>query len=121
MASRDSSNRTPKRIPETRIVGPNRFVKNPTGVADSISVSSNPFRASSITVNAVAGGPAELSEADVPELSDITVYTALVAKQRAVTKEIYYEIVFKVKNSSDTPDDIVGVDARIVGTEPEND
>lgn len=117
---KDISRKTPSRIPESKVVGPSRFVKPVTETEGTISVSRNPYPAQLI-VAATSVGEFQLSDVDAPDLSDITVYTALVAKQRAVTKEIYYEIVFKVKNSSDTPNDIIGVDARIVGTEPEND
>lgn len=63
----------------------------------------------------------DITRKDAPDLSDITVYTPVTRKQAAGNKEIYYEIVFKVRNSSERKNQVIGVDARIVGTEPEND
>jgi hypothetical protein len=61
----------------------------------------------------------EVSLFDVPDLSDITIYSGPTLKYNAVTKKPYYEYVFKVKNSSKEKINVEGVDARVLGTEPE--
>lgn len=83
------------------------------------AVKASPYRQSSPVE--VEGALISESGKDAPDLSDITIHTPLVAKRRKGSNEIYYEIVYKVRNSSATPSNVVGVDARIVGTEPEND
>lgn len=119
MASKNTP-KVPNKIPETRIVGPSRF-RSPTEViqSDSLFVRGNPYQQSDEVSPVEVVGSAE--DKDAPDLSDITVYTALTRKRSSVTNEVYYEIVYKVRNSSLTPDLVKGVDARIVGTEPQND
>lgn len=75
----------------------------------------------SVTVADPGGSSLEGLEKDAPDLSDIAVYTPLTRKQRAGTNDFYYEIVYKIRNSSKNKADVIGVDARIVGTEPKND
>lgn len=74
-----------------------------------------------LVVNPVDAANPNVIGKDTPDLSDITVYTPLTRKQRAGSNDFYYEIVYKVRNSSLNPSDVIGVDARIVGTEPQND
>jgi len=74
-----------------------------------------------LKVNSVDVATPNVTEKDTPDLSDITVYSPLTRKQKAGTNDFYYEIVYKVRNSSLNSPDVIGVDARIVGTEPEND
>jgi hypothetical protein len=121
MASKDISDKVPNRIPETKIVGPSRFRKplDPLVTQSGTRVVS-PY-AASIVVGAGKGEPEPLFDKDAPNLSDISVYSGPTKKRRAGSNEIYYEIVFKVRNSSKDPSSVIGVDARIVGTEPEND
>lgn len=110
----------PEGHPLIEVLRPGTYKVIPANAANfNSTVKASPFSPVSV-VSPVVTVPAGL-EKDAPDLSDITVYSELVAKQRAVTKEIYYEIVFKVRNSSINALDVIGVDARIVGTEPEND
>ena len=104
--------------PEIAKFDPNKIIVIPKDAVDAVGYRT-PY-GSLVTITPEAGSLVG-NEKDAPDLSDITVYTPLTRKERAATKDIYYEIVFKVRNSASTPADIIGVDARIVGTEPEND
>lgn len=120
MASKDYSNKTPKRIPETRVVGPSRFVKQISGVEDSVVISSTPYRAPNIIIgtsnpedNASSGeiNKFEISEEDFPQPSDIESVTFQEYKNNeGVTK---YKVFVKMRNSSKLKDQVSGVDARI--------
>lgn len=86
-----------------------------------VASAANQFPYESLEVSAVSDEFVDANKKDAPDLTDITVYTQLTRKREAATNKIYYEIVFKVRNSSERMKDVVGVDARIVGTEPQND
>lgn len=86
-----------------------------------VAATGNQFPYESLEVSAISEEEVETAKKDAPDLTDITVYTPLTRKREAATNKIYYEIVFKVRNSSERMKDVVGVDARIVGTEPQND
>lgn len=108
----------PEGHPDIPKFNPNKIIVVPRQ-SGTANLKSSPYK-ESLSIDPIIID-AEIPSKDAPDLSDITIHTPLVAKRRKGSNEIYYEIVYKVRNSSATPSNVVGVDARIVGTEPEND
>lgn len=110
----------PEGHPDLKYFNPNKVIVVPRGTTPSVAyVKASPYKPTSSAVAEL--GSLEGNEKDAPDLSDIVIVSGPTRKKRANTNDIYYEIVYKVRNSSLTPGDVIGVDARIVGTEPEND
>jgi len=108
----------PEGHPDIVKFNPNKIIVIPKEKTPGY-LKASPYKASlTITPDVIDG---DVVTKDAPDLSDITEYSPLVRKRKGTSNEIYYEIVFKIRNSSSTPNDVEGVDARIVGTEPEND
>lgn len=123
MVSKDISNKTPNRIPESKIVGPSRFRKP---LDDLVSVEGRAFvspYSSSLIVGSNDADPQKIEEsndkakvelysADVPQLSDIESVTPTKYFD-PVTKVEKVKVVIKIRNSSKNKNNIAGVDARI--------
>lgn len=108
----------PEGHPDIPKFNPNKIIVVPKGSTTSIKQAAPYLK---ISEQDVILGSLEGNQKDAPDLSDITVHTALTRKQKAGTNDFYYEIVYKIRNSSSNAEDVIGVDARIVGTEPAND
>jgi len=114
MVSKNSSDKNVKRIPETRVVGPSRFVKQKEGAADFVVGPSNPYRSLSTQALAESSESFELADEDVdrPELSDIE-NVQKIKYFDPVSKIEKTKLIIKVRNSSKNKSNVIGVDARI--------
>lgn len=119
MVSKDISNPTPNRVPETRIVGPSRFRKPLEFVpAEVVIVKPSPYSGNGSDGDNVIvppplpkKGDEEEEVIDAPSLSDIeSVNFEEYKNKEGVTK---IKVKIKVRNSSINKSNVKGVDARI--------
>lgn len=83
-----------------------------TPFSSTTSTSDNPTKPKPVTA---VSGLQDLP--DVPQPSDIQIYTPLTPIYDPITKILTYKIVLKIRNSSKDKDSVAGVDARFFGTE----